>query len=201
LLKSSISFARNIIFTTTKRSRSSQQSQSPERWQRFWEIAIKKTNIKKPNMKIKYFLPLLILTSCNLIDNNPKCSDEEVKKLALEIFKEKVEKDLKDNFINEKLNTNDLYQYAKANERDYDEVIEEEKEKLKNEAEIYAIKVFNEVRLENILTTKLEKEIKKCECEAEIKSKYLNEIKAYYSAQYNDEGQTYVEFLYELKNK
>jgi hypothetical protein len=152
-------------------------------------------------MKIKYFVPLLILSSCNLIDNHPKCSDEEVKKLALEIFKEKVEKDLKDGFINDKLNTDDLYQYAQANGRDYYKVLEEEKEKLKDEAEIYAIKVFNEVRLENILTTKLEKEIKKCECEAEIKSKYLKEIKAYYTAQYNDEGQTYVEFLYEVKEK
>ena len=152
-------------------------------------------------MKKKYYLPLLILTSCNLIDNHPKCNDEEVKKLALEIFKEKVEKDIKEGFINDKLNTDDLYQYAQSNGLDYDEVITVEKGKFKNDAEIYAIKVFNEVKLENILTTKIGKDIKKCECEAQIKSNYLKEIKAYYTAQYNEEGQTYVEFLYEIKEK
>lgn len=152
-------------------------------------------------MKIKYFLPLLILSSCNLLDKYPKCSDDEVKKLALEIFKEKVEKDLKQGFIDDKINYDDIYQYSHANRRDYNDVVKEEEEKLKNEAEVYAIKVFNEVKLQNILTTKLDKDIKKCDCEAEIKSKYLKEIKTYYTAQYNDEGQTYVEFSYEIKEK
>ncbi len=150
-------------------------------------------------MKIQYIIVMLIFFSCNLIDKQPKCSDEEVKKKVLEIFKEKIKPELIDSYVKEKINYSDLSDYASTNGYSYNNVVEKEETKLKNEAEIYAIKVFNDVILEEILTSKIDKDIKKCNCEANFKSQYLKEIGAYYSAQYNDEGKTHVELLYKIK--
>lgn len=150
-------------------------------------------------MKVKYIIPLMILSSCNLIDNQPKCSDEEVKKLALEIFKEKVKPAFIDEYINEHLNHGDLSEYAESNNLSYEAVFKKEKEKLTEEAEIHTLKVFKELKLEDILTSKIDKEINKCDCEANIKSQSLKEIEAYYSAQLNDEKKLHVELLYKVK--
>ncbi len=151
-------------------------------------------------MKVQYILPLLVLTSCNLIDNQPKCSDENVKKLALEILKEKLKPNIIDNYMKEHINYDDLSEYAWDNSIPYDKVEAEAKNKLKDEAEIEAVKILNDIKLENILTSKIDNEIKKCDCEANIKSQYLNEIEAHYSAQLNDEEKLNVELLYKVKN-
>lgn len=147
-------------------------------------------------MRIKYFIPLLILSSC---DKQPKCSDPKVKELALENFIKKAKPIIIDNYIKDHLNYEDLKDYAQTNGYSYDEILEKEKIKLKDEAEIDAINTFKDIKLEDILTSKIEKEIKKCDCEASIKGKSINEIEAYYSAQLNDEEKLHVELLYKVK--
>lgn len=141
---------------------------------------------------------LCFLVSCGDIMNKyPKCGDEDVKKVVLEILEEQLEPELIKIYMDENINENDIYEYASTNGISYSKVLEEEKAKLDSGAKIYVKKVINDFTLENILTSKLDKEIRKCDCEVTIKSKFIEEIKGYYTAQYNDKGDLYVELLYE----
>lgn len=133
-----------------------------------------------------------------MIDNTPKCSDPEVKKLAQEIFIEKMTPGLEEEYFKEQINYSDLSDYAETNGYSYDEVVSKEKERISNDAKIYLNQVKNDVKFQNILTSKIQKDIKRCDCEADIKSKFLKDIKAFYSAQLNDEGNLYVELLYKV---
>nr|WP_294922791.1 hypothetical protein [uncultured Flavobacterium sp.] len=123
--------------------------------------------------------------SCNM-KNIPKCSDENVKKITLEILKER----LKNPLIVEYSNSNfELETVESANASPSDYSFSDKQRKI---AEKQANSILDKLKLSNIITLKTQDSIKKCECESHIKIEYLNNLKIKYSAQLTDEGETFV---------
>ncbi|GJH40593.1 hypothetical protein RCZ04_11430 [Capnocytophaga sp. HP1101] len=139
----------------------------------------------------------MLLLACN-ITKTPKCSDEQVKKLVLEMLQEKMKDRLKDDFILNNLNSSDLRDYAYTNNISYDEVLKKEREKIEVRANQYVAKYFENLSIKNILTQQEPKEgeNKKCSCEATVKSDMLQSMRISYTVQIDDEGQFYIVLEY-----
>lgn len=161
------------------------------------------TNLKSKNYKkIAVLTSLLILFSCNkLIDNTPKCSEEIVKNEAIKTFNEKIKPDLVTGYVNEEIKEVDLREYAYDNGLNADDVIKTEREKLTQEFDTKADVNLKATKLKHIRTEKEEKEIKKCNCVAEVDNTNLKPIKIYYTAQKTEDEKegVFVEVTYELK--
>jgi hypothetical protein len=125
------------------------------------------------------------LFSCNM-KNTPKCSDENVKKITLEILKERLKKPLIVEYSNSNFEL-ETVESADASPNDYS--FSDEQRKI---AEKHTNYTLNKLKLSNIITLKILDSIKKCECESHINIEYLNNLKVKYSAQLTDEGETFV---------
>lgn len=167
------------------------------------------------NLTLVLSLVFLIFISCE--KEQPSCSAPDVKNLAQEIIEEELIVSLSfsqyiDNhylkFLNEVV----------KNSTDMEEIVEEEKEKIRKELNnpntkdsrytpfIEKIKtlVYDEMKMEitNIRVSDINKELQKCNCKAQIvfthsedgdtKSEDIS-----YIVQINDEGETFVEVLLE----
>lgn len=143
---------------------------------------------------MKYsILILLTLISCN-IKETPKCSDEKVKEKVLKVLREKLKPQLIINYSNDHFELESAPS-ASAGPNDYLYTNAEYKE-----AQSYAQRVLNEVKLENIITTNLADSIKKCSCESHIEVKYLGKLNIKYSAELTDDGKPYVK-LDQIENE
>jgi hypothetical protein len=123
--------------------------------------------------------------SCNSRET-PRCTDENVKKIALEILREKLNYPLLLEYSNSNFELNEV-ESADTSPNDYS--FSNEQRKI---AEKYVNKILDSLKLSNIITLKTEKKLKKCDCESHIQIEYLNNLKIKYSAQFTDEGETFV---------
>lgn len=133
----------------------------------------------------------MTLFSCQM-SNTPKCSDEQVKKLVLEMLQERMKGEIKNDFILKNLNYSDIRDYAYTNNLSFEEVKAKEIEKMEGKANQYIFKYFENMNIKNILTQNENKEAKKCNCEATVKSEMLESTRISYSIQIDDEGQYYI---------
>ena len=71
----------------------------------------------------------------------------------------------------------------------YESVLENEKVKIKDKAELYVTNQLAETKFQNIITKNEDEKIKKCDCEAEIQNTNLVEgLFVVYSAQNTEDG-------------
>lgn len=156
---------------------------------------ITKKDIQKTGIILVIYLGLLaMLFLKNLVGENYQCDNSQAKEMILEEYMSGIERVIEEDFYYKHLNYEDISGYARANNLNYSDVIETEKKKLIFEFEKYKKEIFESVELKNILTTKIDKEIKKCECEGTIiyGDKQKNVI---YSVQENADGEIYVEYF------
>ena len=166
-------------------------------------IFTKKNNNMK-NFKFFIILTLSFNYSCdNLTNKAPKCSDESVKNEAIKIFNESIKPKLIESYVNEEINEADLREYSYDNGLNADDVIKNEKERLSESIKTKAEVNLKSTKLKFIRTEKEEKEIKKCNCVAEIENSNLKPIKIYYTAQKTEDEKEgiFVEVTYELKEQ
>ncbi|OMQ11174.1 hypothetical protein [[Flexibacter] sp. ATCC 35103] len=126
--------------------------------------------------------------SCNL-RNTPKCSDENVKKITLNILKEELRYPLILKYSNSNFEL-DHVESADASPNDYS--FSNEQRKI---AEKYATNILDNLKLSNIITLKKQNNIKKCDCESHINVEYLNNLKIKYTAQLTDENETFIKLI------
>lgn len=118
----------------------------------------------------------------------PKCNNENVKKIALEEFKKKLNIDLKNKYFEENpINVTEapLTSEEPGFKRNEDE------EKKANE---YSQNILKNIVLENIITISKNDTLKKCSCESHLKSK-IGDIDYYYDAQITDDNKVYVKVV------
>lgn len=143
---------------------------------------------------------LILIASISLfnlvVGDKYACNNSEATELVLENFKKDIEEVIKNQFYNERINYKDISEYARENGLDYFDVIRQEEKKLDYDLDKHKEKIFESITLQNILTSSINKEIKKCECEGTIiyGDKQKNVI---YSVQENTDGEIYVEYLKE----
>lgn len=147
------------------------------------------------------FTICILFGSCQVLDQTPKCSDEEVKTKVIELFNEEVKKELESEYYNNNFNYSDIQEYLENKEWDSTakiEYIESERTKIRNEATIEVKKWLKNTSLNNVRAEFIDKEIKKCDCIAEIKNPNLNKIELEYSAQktQDKENSIYVEIKF-----
>lgn len=138
------------------------------------------------NKIVLLLIPFIL--SCNM-KNTPKCSDENVKRITLEILKERLRKPLIVEYSNSNFEL-ETVESADASPSDYS--FSDEQRKI---AEKQTEKILEKLKLSNIITLKIQDNIKKCECESHIKIEYLNNLKIKYAAQLTDEGEIFVKIL------
>lgn len=125
----------------------------------------------------------------SLISTMPECGDKAIKEKAIIEFKSQIKDVLKNEYFEKNINSNDILEYSSSNNLNYQDVLEKEKGKIENSANQYADNILNSTELKNILTDKLDKDIKKCHCSAEIFNPSLIEgITISYTAQYSEDG-------------
>lgn len=138
------------------------------------------------NKIVLLLIPFIL--SCNM-KNTPKCSDENVKRITLEILKERLRKPLIVEYSNSNFEL-ETVESADASPSDYSFSDEQ-----RTIAEKQTEKILEKLKLSNIITLKIQDNIKKCECESHIKIEYLNNLKIKYAAQLTDEGEIFVKIL------
>lgn len=129
---------------------------------------------------------ILFLVSCS---NNPKCNNENVKKIALEELKNKIKLDLENQYYSQ--NTEIVVDTAAAS---VDAVATSVTHSV-NEAEKakkYAENILEKIKLESIITVSKNDSLKKCSCESHIKNSAIGNVNYYYDAQLTDEGEIYI---------
>lgn len=133
-----------------------------------------------------FFTTCLLFGSCQVVEQVPKCGDEEVKKKVIELFNEEIKEELETEYYNSNFNYSDIREYLENREWDYSTdsaYIEGEKTRIRNEATTEVENWLKNTSLNNIRADFIDKEIKKCECTAEIKNPNLKKIELEYSAQ------------------
>lgn len=129
---------------------------------------------------------LAFLQSCN---NPPKCGDAKVTENAITEFKSQIREKLLQEYYDENIKSSDVSAYAYENNYSYDEVLENEKTKIKDKADLYVSNQLAETKFKNIITKNEEEKIKKCDCEAEIQNTNLIDgLFVVYSAQNTEDG-------------
>ncbi len=135
-------------------------------------------------MKQIFYILFLSLSSCSLITNQPSCSDEETKKIALEILKNRIENDIRvESFSNSVVDSS--YEATLATSKNVEKEIQNKVRALN----------LKSLRLENIITTSKIDSLKKCNCESHIQHDELGKIDFYYYVQITDDGKIYVDIL------
>ena len=139
------------------------------------------------------FVPLLF--SCS---NQPECDDSDVKDIVKEIYIDDYRGLLEKKYINNNYNRNDIYQFAKENNKDYDELNEEILASLKKESSLFSDSIISVSKIEvnGIRLLDKNEKIKKCECAAELILDDEN-YDIEYSAQHTEDGKIYVELSYQ----
>lgn len=140
------------------------------------------------------------ILSCNL-DKTPQCGDSEVTKKAIEAFQNQIKAKLQEEYMTENFSRYDAMEYATNKGWDAEEYATQEKERASLKAERHADSVVANTSLVNIRTTSIEKEIKRCNCTAQIVNGDLKKIALTYSGQSTEdkEKSIYVEANYELQ--
>jgi len=129
---------------------------------------------------------LAFLQSCN---KPPKCGDAKVTENAVTEFKSQIREKLLQEYYDENINTSDVSAYAYENNYSYDEVLENEKTKIKDKADLYVSNQLAETKFKNIITKSEDEKIKKCDCEAEIQNvNLIDGLFVVYSAQNTEDG-------------
>ena len=163
----------------------------------------------KKNILLKFTCLVVLLSSCS---EQPTCSEKKTKATAQEIAEESILTEIAyDEFINVYVyqkGGNLIENLAKINRTSVDNVLETLKKEIRKEIRTYdsdstiytkhittARKKLNELSPEivNIRLLKKEDELKKCTCEAELKLKNGNTVNLLYSAQLNENNETFVE--------
>lgn len=125
----------------------------------------------------------------SIIPLMPECADKSIKQEAISNFNSQVKEVLKQEYFEKNINYSDIRDYANSNNLLYDDVLTTEKNKIESSATQYAEGILINTNLRNIITNKIEKDIKKCECTAEIVNDGLiNDITVFYTAQYSEDG-------------
>lgn len=131
------------------------------------------------------FLPIFIFMfiSCNR-NVTPECSDEEVVDFVTLEIKKILKKDYLESLYNDSINHYDLRLYAIDRGLDFESVLEEEKKKIEENNLTMLNNAFDESKLKNIRSTKIDDELKSCSCISELDNKQLlKPISVSYQAQ------------------
>ena len=142
----------------------------------------------------------LLSISCSS-NSTPECADEVVKRTAIEILNENIKEVLTKEYVSKNYNYEDTYAYALDNGLDLEKYPDEERKKIEKKAENYATTILSKSKVINIRTDKLEDDIKKCSCSADIENSELSKIEIDYTAQYTEDqnNKVYVELSYNIK--
>ena len=142
----------------------------------------------------------ILSISCSL-KSTPECADEDVKRTAIEILNENIKEDLVKEYVNKNYSYSDTYAYAQDNGLDIEKYTDDERKKIEKDAESYATTILSKSKVINIRTDKLDKDIKKCSCSADIENNELSTIEIDYTAQYPEDSndKVYVELSYKVK--
>lgn len=154
--------------------------------------------------KSKIISLLLLLSLFYSCSKKPSCDQENVKELVFDIVKEKMKKEIINEYYQE--HSKDIYDaqvYAKDKGLNVRKIVEEKETKIKNQAKIYATEQVEEnviFKLDGIRLLNIQEKLKKCECISEliIIDKLVGEkesLKITYSAQYTEDGKLYVEIV------
>jgi hypothetical protein len=135
---------------------------------------------------MRKFIYLLVpfFLSCNLTGNQSNCNDSEAKEMALELLKKKLENEIRE----ESYSTQPADSSIEASIETGKRVEKEVKNKV-------AKLGYNNLKLENIITTAKFDTLKKCHCESHIQHETIGRIDFFYSVQLTDDGKIYVEEL------
>ena len=148
-------------------------------------------------LKLAFFS--FIITSCNF-NEIPECNDEKVKNETILKFKENLKPLLIDEYIKDEINYEDLRTYAWDKGLNYNDVLEEEKSRLKFKFDSVINFNLSLTKLKNVRTEKIEKEIKKCTCNADVDNTFLKPISIFYTAQKTEDNDNfYVEINDKMK--
>lgn len=128
---------------------------------------------------------ITFIFSCN---STPNCSDSIIKEKVLSQFKKEIKPILLDSRIEDKLNYSDLRAYANDHQLNYEDILNEQKEKIKAELNDEVELNLQASKILNISTEKIDKEIKKCNCAAEIVNPHLKDIEIRYTVQHVEEN-------------
>jgi hypothetical protein len=141
---------------------------------------------KIKNTLFRFLIIICFLQSCN---KSPECGDSKVTENAMIEFKSQIREQLLKEYYNENINKSDVIDYANENNYTYESVLENEKVKIKDKAELYVTNQLAETKFQNIITKNEDEKIKKCDCEAEIQNTNLVEgLFVVYSAQNTEDG-------------
>ena len=89
---------------------------------------------------------IVLLQSCS---KPPKCGDAKVTENAITEFKSQIREKLLQEYYDENINTRDVHAYAYENNYSYDEVLENEKTKLNDKAELYVSNQLSDTKFKN----------------------------------------------------
>lgn len=140
-------------------------------------------------------LMVLLISSCN---KQPECSGSDVKNTLFSIVKEEIVKEYENGYFNKKWDYSSVKDYAKDNNFNVNNFIEEKKIELKKEAKLFAEQKIKEttIELDAVRFLSKEEDLKKCSCTADLIIDRERETKIEYTAQYTEEGKVYVELSY-----
>ena len=151
----------------------------------------------------KTIIALFIVISFNSCDLNsvPECGDKEVTDLAIELLNEQVKEKLKEEYVAENFHRYDAIEYANNKGWDADDYVQKEEKRIDIEADKHAEKTLIKTRLKNIRSTSIDKDIKLCNCSADVENIGLNKIEVDYTAQRTEDKDQaiYVELSYTIK--
>ena len=152
-------------------------------------------------MKKLIILSLSFLSISCSSNSTPECADEVVKRTAIEILNENIKEVLTKEYVSKNYNYEDTYAYALDNVLDLEKYPDEERKKIEKKAENYATTILSKSKVINMRTDKLEDDIKKCSCSADIENSELSKIEIDYTAQYTEDqnNKVYVELSYNIK--
>lgn len=139
-------------------------------------------------------IPFIILTSCS---NQPKCDSADVKNEVKNIISREYKKEIQDEYYYQNYNRNDIYQYSKDRNLDFDKISQEISEKVKLEGVKYSDSVISNINIafNNIRIIDINQDLKKCECAANLI--FIDDVyDIEYSAQKTEDGNIYVEVSY-----
>jgi len=146
---------------------------------------------------MKYILILFLSIGLISCSNQPTCSSIDIKNQVKKIINQENKKEIQNEYYYQNYNSNDIYQFSKDKNLNYDKISEEISEKVKSEGKIYSDSVMNNVNmtLNNIRIIEIRRNLKKCKCAANL---IVND-EAYdieYTAQNTEDGNIYVELSY-----
>lgn len=146
----------------------------------------------------KIFLSILMIALMSSCNKQPECSGSDVKNTLFSIVKEEIIKEYENGYFNKEWDYSSIKDYAKDNNLNVNNFIEEKKIELKKEAKLFAEQKLKEtsIELDAVRFLSKEEDLKKCRCTADLIIDRERETKIEYTAQYTEEGKVYVELSY-----